>query len=88
MTVSSRRTGWKHSQARAVSSLSTSIRLAARAVLGQPFDQLAFHRLSDVDVLPSVPYYDFKEFRPILNDFMAKKKENFDAGKEKESMDR
>lgn len=36
----------------------------------------------------SVPYYDFKDFRPILNDFMAKKKEKFDAGNEKESMDR
>lgn len=35
----------------------------------------------------SVPYYDFKSFRPILNDFMAKKKEKFDAGNEKESMD-
>lgn len=36
----------------------------------------------------SVPYYDFKEFRPILNDFMAKKAEKFKAGNEKESMDR
>lgn len=36
----------------------------------------------------SVPYYDFKEYRPILNDFMAKKAEKFKAGNEKESMDR
>lgn len=35
----------------------------------------------------SVPYYDFKEYRPILNDFMAKKEEKFKAGNEKESMD-
>ena len=36
----------------------------------------------------SVPYYDFKEHRPILNDFFEKKREKFDAGNEKESMDR
>ena len=36
----------------------------------------------------SVPYYDFKSFRPILNDFMAKKAEKFKAGDERESMDR
>lgn len=34
----------------------------------------------------SVPYYDFKDFRPILNDFMQKKKDKFDAGNERESM--
>lgn len=36
----------------------------------------------------SVPYYDFKEHRPILDDFFAKKKEKFNAGNEKESMPR
>lgn len=36
----------------------------------------------------SVPYYDFKEHRPILDDFMAKKQKKFQAGDEKESMDR
>lgn len=36
----------------------------------------------------SVPYYDFQSFRPILNDFMAKKERKFQAGDEKESMDR
>ncbi|QIW95366.1 hypothetical protein AMS68_000884 [Peltaster fructicola] len=34
----------------------------------------------------SVPYYDFKAHRPILNDFFEKKKAKFDAGHEKESM--
>lgn len=36
----------------------------------------------------SVPYYDFKSHRPILNDFFEKKKNKFDTGDEKESMDR
>jgi len=36
----------------------------------------------------SVPYYDFKDYRPILNDFMAKKEKKYLAGEEKESMDR
>jgi hypothetical protein len=36
----------------------------------------------------SVPYYDFKGHRPILDDFFAKKEEKFRAGDEKESMDR
>ncbi|KAH7069941.1 hypothetical protein BKA63DRAFT_519854 [Paraphoma chrysanthemicola] len=36
----------------------------------------------------SVPYYDFKGHRPILDDFFAKKEEKFQAGDEKESMDR
>ena len=36
----------------------------------------------------SVPYYDFKEFRPILNDFFAKKEQKFKEGKTEESMDR
>lgn len=36
----------------------------------------------------SVPYYDFKDYRPILNDFMEKKQKKFLAGEEKESMDR
>jgi len=36
----------------------------------------------------SVPYYDFKEYRPILNEFMEKKQKKFLAGEEKESMDR
>lgn len=36
----------------------------------------------------SVPFFDFKEFRPTLNDFFQKKAEKFAAGKEEESMDR
>lgn len=36
----------------------------------------------------SVPYYDFKEHRPILNDFYEKKHKKFLAGDEKESIDR
>lgn len=36
----------------------------------------------------SVPFYDFKEFRPVLNDFFAKKEAKFKAGKTEESMDR
>ena len=36
----------------------------------------------------SVPYYDFKEFRPILNDFFEQKQKKFEKGNEKESMDR
>ncbi|KAI1872277.1 hypothetical protein JX265_001601 [Neoarthrinium moseri] len=36
----------------------------------------------------SVPYYDFKDFRPILNDFFEKKAEKFAAGNENESMPR
>lgn len=36
----------------------------------------------------SVPIFDFKEHRQILNDFMAKKEEKFKAGNEKESFDR
>lgn len=36
----------------------------------------------------SVPYYDFKDFRPILNDFFEKKAQKFKEGKAEESMDR
>jgi len=36
----------------------------------------------------SVPYYDFVGHRPILDDFFAKKAAKFEAGDEKESMDR
>ena len=36
----------------------------------------------------SVPLYDFKEFRPTLNDFFRKKAEKYAAGKEEESLDR
>lgn len=36
----------------------------------------------------SVPYYDFKDFRPILNDHFEKKQKKFLEGNEKESMDR
>lgn len=36
----------------------------------------------------SVPYYDFKDYRPILNDHFAKKAKKFEEGNEKESMDR
>jgi hypothetical protein len=36
----------------------------------------------------SVPYYDFKEFRPILNDHFAKKEEKYKAGNENESIER
>ncbi|BFZ53936.1 hypothetical protein PYCC9005_000967 [Savitreella phatthalungensis] len=35
----------------------------------------------------SVPYYDFKAHRPILDEFFAKKDAKFQAGDEKESMD-
>lgn len=36
----------------------------------------------------SVPYYDFKEFRPILNDFFKKKAKKEAEGVETESMPR
>ncbi|KAF2221845.1 hypothetical protein BDZ85DRAFT_168763, partial [Elsinoe ampelina] len=36
----------------------------------------------------SVPYYDFKEYRPILNNFFAEKARKYREGNEKESMDR
>ncbi|RMZ84327.1 hypothetical protein DV738_g523, partial [Chaetothyriales sp. CBS 135597] len=36
----------------------------------------------------SVPYYDFKGHRPILNDFFKNKQQKFEAGNEKESMPR
>jgi hypothetical protein len=36
----------------------------------------------------AVPFFDFKEFRPTLNDFMRKKAEKYAAGNEEESMDR
>ncbi|RYP21120.1 hypothetical protein DL765_002409 [Monosporascus sp. GIB2] len=36
----------------------------------------------------SVPFFDFKEHRQVLNDFFAKKEEKFKAGNEKESIDR
>jgi len=36
----------------------------------------------------SVPYYDFKDYRPILNDFFANKAKKFNEGKAEESMDR
>ncbi|EMC96671.1 hypothetical protein BAUCODRAFT_57857, partial [Baudoinia panamericana UAMH 10762] len=36
----------------------------------------------------SVPYYDFKDYRPILNDFFEKKEARFNAGKTEDSMDR
>ena len=36
----------------------------------------------------SVPLFDFKEHRQILNDLMAKKEEKYKAGNEKESFDR
>lgn len=36
----------------------------------------------------SVPFYDFKDFRPVLNDHFKKKQERYEAGKEEESMDR
>jgi len=36
----------------------------------------------------SVPYYDFKDYRPILNDHFAKKERRYNEGKEEESMDR
>ena len=35
----------------------------------------------------SVPFYDFKEFRPVLFNHFEKKREKFEAGKEEESMD-
>lgn len=36
----------------------------------------------------SVPFYDFKDFRPTLNDFFEKKDRKFKDGKAEESMDR
>lgn len=36
----------------------------------------------------SVPYYEFKEHRTILNDFFQKKDAKFKEGNEKESMPR
>ncbi|KAK0969566.1 hypothetical protein LTS01_016170 [Friedmanniomyces endolithicus] len=36
----------------------------------------------------SVPFYDFKAFRPVLNDFFEKKRQKFEAGNASESMDR
>ncbi|KAK9775128.1 hypothetical protein AB5N19_02142 [Seiridium cardinale] len=36
----------------------------------------------------SVPYYDFKAFRPILNEFFEKKEKRYLSGKEEESMPR
>ncbi|KAK5088415.1 hypothetical protein LTR05_002633 [Lithohypha guttulata] len=36
----------------------------------------------------SVPYYDFKDYRPVLNDFFEKKQKKFEEGAEKEDMDR
>lgn len=36
----------------------------------------------------SVPFYDFVDFRPTLNNFFAKKAAAVEAGDEKESMDR
>lgn len=36
----------------------------------------------------SVPYYDFKDFRPILNNFFANKQKKFEEGKAEESIDR
>jgi hypothetical protein len=36
----------------------------------------------------SVPFYEFKDFRPVLNDFFANKEKKFKAGKTEESMDR
>jgi hypothetical protein len=35
----------------------------------------------------SVPFYDFKAYRPVLNDHFAKKEKRFLEGKEDESMD-
>lgn len=36
----------------------------------------------------SVPFYDFKEHRPVLNNFFANKEKKFKAGNPDESMDR
>ena len=36
----------------------------------------------------SIPFMAFEGFRPVLNDFFAKKDEKFKAGKKVESMDR
>ena len=36
----------------------------------------------------SVPLFDFKEHRQILNDYMAKKEERFKAGNNNESFER
>jgi hypothetical protein len=36
----------------------------------------------------SVPFFDFKEYRPVLNDHFAKKEQRFLAGKKEESIER
>lgn len=36
----------------------------------------------------SVPFYDFKDYRPVLNDHFEKKRQKFKAGNASESMDR
>lgn len=36
----------------------------------------------------SVPFYDFKEHRQVLNDHFAKKQKRYEEGREEESMDR
>jgi len=36
----------------------------------------------------SVPTYEFKDFRPVLNDFFEKKEQRFKSGKEDEALDR
>lgn len=35
----------------------------------------------------SVPFFDFKEYRPVLNNHFEKKKKRYEEGKEDESMD-
>ncbi|KAF2771876.1 hypothetical protein EJ03DRAFT_260919, partial [Teratosphaeria nubilosa] len=36
----------------------------------------------------SVPYYDFKDYRPILDDFFATKERRYQEGKEEDRLDR
>jgi hypothetical protein len=36
----------------------------------------------------SVPFYDFKEFRPVLNDLWARRQKKFKEGKTGDSMER
>jgi hypothetical protein len=36
----------------------------------------------------SVPYYDFKAYRPVLNDHFAKKEQRFKSGNTDESIER
>jgi hypothetical protein len=36
----------------------------------------------------SVPFFEFKDFRPVLNDHFSNKEKKFKEGKKEESIDR